>query len=205
MRSMCRFSRSRTQTSSGYLFSGFRTLASQRVCPLVVTDAGQTVTAHGIALIEHAAAMNTKFAKGEILGELKYTTVLLRRLKADAPEKRSAWVRFLVVRADATMAAPMSPRVSNGSVLLVDRHSCSLAGHEKTGQNLYLIRKEQMLILRWAEMQDDILCLRPDSSDYPLDFVRIDRKNPLTSCLVGRVVHIATEFDRPVLGRPLLP
>jgi hypothetical protein len=37
------------------------------------------------------------------------------------------------------------------------------------------------------------LCLRPERNDYPLDFVSIDRKNPLESRIVGRVAHIATE------------
>jgi transcriptional regulator with XRE-family HTH domain len=148
-----------------------------------------------VPLIEHKAAMNPSFGKNEILGELGFTTILLRRLTADPPEKRTAWVRFIAIRADAALAAPMHPRLSNGSVLLVDRHYCSLSGYQRDEPNLYLLRKDQMLMVRWLEMQGDNLSLRPDSSEHPLDFIAIDRKHPLTSCVVGRVAHIATELN----------
>ena len=83
--------------------------------------------------------------------------------------------------------------VENGSVLLIDRHYCSLDGHRKDEPNLYLIRKEEVRMVRWVEMQGNQLCLRPERNDYPLDFIHIDKKNPIESCIVGRVAHIATE------------
>ena len=161
-----------------------------------------SATLESVPLVEHKAAMNPTFGKNEILAELRFTKILLRRLKAEPPEKRTAWVRFIAIRADAALAAPMHPRLSNGSVLLVDRHYCSLDGYQKDEPNLYLIRKEQALMVRWIEMQGTNLSLRPDSSEHPLDFICIDRKNPLTSCIVGRVVHIGTELDSPVQRRP---
>lgn len=152
----------------------------------------------GVPLVEHKASMNPAIGRNQILAELGFTKVLLRLLRADAPEKRTAWVRFIAIRADRAMAAPMHPRLLNGSVLLVDRHYCSLTAYHKDEPNLYLIRKEQTLLIRWIETQGRNLCLRPDSSEYPLDFIYIDRKNPLASCIVGRVVHIGTELDSPV-------
>ncbi len=161
-------------------------------------------TRDGVPLVDHRATMNPTFGKDEILGELGFTKALLRRLKAEPSEKRTAWVRFIAIRADAALAAPMHPRLSNGSVLLVDRHYCSLTKYQKDEPNLYLIRKEQMLMVRWTEMQGSNLCLRPDRSEYPLDFITVDKKHPLTSCIVGRVVQITTELDSPVQRRPLL-
>ena len=160
-------------------------------------------TLESVPLIQHGAAMNPTFGKDEILGELGYTKTLVRQLKAEPTDTRKPWVRFIAVRADAALAAPMNPRLSNGSVLLVDRHYCSLAWHPKGGQNLYLIRKEQTLMVRWAAMQGTQLCLRPDRNEYPLAFIYIDRTNPLASCMVGRVVHIATEFGGLAHRRPL--
>jgi hypothetical protein len=145
--------------------------------------------------------MNPTFVKDEIFGELGFTKALLRRLKADTPEKRTAWVRFIAIRADAALSAPMSPRLLNDSVFLVDRHYCSLFGYQKDEPNLYLIRKEQKLMVRWIEMQGSNLSLRPDCGKHPLDFICIDRKTSLTSCIVGPVVHIGTELDNPVQRR----
>lgn len=178
----------------------------------LVAMSGQTpsakscsTTIESVPLIEHKAAMNPAIGKNEILAEIGFAKVLLRRLKADPPEKRTDWVRFIAIRVDTALAAPMHPRLSSDSVLLLDRHHCSLAGYQKGEPNLYMIRKEQSLMVRWIEMQGSNLCLRPDSSECPLDFICINKKNPLTSCIVGRVVHIATELDSPVRRRPLLP
>ena len=50
--------------------------------------------------------MNPAFAKDEILGEWGFTTVLLRRLKADSADTRKPWARFIAIRTDAALSAP---------------------------------------------------------------------------------------------------
>ena len=167
------------------------------------TDCSPTL--ESVPLVEHKAAMNPTLGRNEILSELWFTKLLLRRLEAEPPEKRTDWVRFIAIKADAVVAAPMHPRLSNGSVVLVDRFYCLPSGHQQAEPNLYLIRKEQALMVRWIEMQGSNLSLRPDRSEYPLDFICIDRKHPLTSCIVGRVAHIGTEIDNPVRRRSSLP
>jgi transcriptional regulator with XRE-family HTH domain len=151
-------------------------------------------TLESVRVIRLQAAMNPTFASDEVFGRMGFTTALLRRLKAERSGIRKLWVRFIAVRADKALSAPMSPRLESGSVLLIDRHYCSLDEHRKDEPNLYLIRKDQVCMIRWVEMQGTQLCLRPERNDYPLDFISIDRKNPLESCIVGRVAHIATEL-----------
>jgi hypothetical protein len=146
-----------------------------------------------VPLIQLQAAMNPVFANDEVQGKIGFTKALLRRLKAVPPVTRKLWVRFIAVKADKALATPMTPRMESSSVLLIDRHYCSLDEHRKEEPNLYLIRKSEALMVRWVEMQGTQLCLRPERNDYPLDFICIDRKNPLTSCIVGRVAHVATE------------
>jgi hypothetical protein len=146
-----------------------------------------------VPLIQHQAVMSPIFASDEVLGTVEYPKALLLRLKAEPPDTRKLWVRFFAVKAGKALSAPMNPRLESGSVLLIDRHYCSLAGHRKDEPDLYLIRKEDTLMVRWVEMQSTQLCLRPERNDYPLDFISIDRKNPIESCIVGRVAHIATE------------
>jgi transcriptional regulator with XRE-family HTH domain len=143
--------------------------------------------------IQIQAAMNPTFANDEVQGTIGFTEALLRRLKAEPPDTRKLWVRFISVKADKGLSAPMSPRLENGSVLLIDRHYCSLEDHRKNEPNLYLIRKDEVCMVRWVEMQGTQLCLRPERNDYPLDFISIDRKNPIESSIVGRVAHIGTE------------
>ncbi len=157
-----------------------------------------------VPMIQLRAAMNLNFGKDDVLGELGFAKAMLRRLKAEPTDARKSWVRFVAIRADAALAAPMLPRFSIGSILLVDRHYCSLDEHRKNEPNLYLIRKGETLLARWVKIQGTQLCLRPELSAYPLDFMCIDKKNPLTSCVVGRVAHIATELGCPVQRRPLL-
>jgi hypothetical protein len=146
-----------------------------------------------VPLIQPQSAMHPTFSNNEVQGTIGFTKALLRRLKAEPPDARKLWVRFIAVKADKALSAAMNPRVENGSVLLIDRHYCSLDEHRKDEPNLYLIRKDEQCMVRWVEMQGTQLCLRPERNDYPLDSISIDRKNPIESCIVGRVAHIATD------------
>lgn len=154
-----------------------------------------------VPLIRLQAAMNPTFASDKLQGTIAFTKALLRRLKAEPPETRKVWVRFIAVKADKALSTPMSPRVQNGSVLLVDRHYCLLDQHRKDKPSLYLIHKDGICMVRWVEMQDTQLCLRPERNDYPLDSIPIDRKNPLESYIVGRVAHVGTELGSPAYCR----
>jgi transcriptional regulator with XRE-family HTH domain len=146
-----------------------------------------------VPVIHFQAAMNPTFASDEVLGKTEFAKALLRQVKAEPPDARKLWVRFVAVRADNSLSAPMHPRLAKGSILLIDRHHCSLDEHRKDEPNLYLILREGKLMVRWAEMHASQLCLRPESINYPLHFIAIDRKNPAPSFIVGRLAHIATE------------
>lgn len=150
-------------------------------------------TIEGVPIVQLQAAMKPTFANDEVQGKIGFSKALLRRLKAEPPDTRKLWVRFISVKADKALSAPMSPRLESGSVLLIDRHYFSLEDHRKNEPNLYLIRKDEVCMVRWVEMQRTQLCLRPERNDYPLDFISINGKNPLESCIVGRVAHISTE------------
>jgi hypothetical protein len=113
-----------------------------------------------VPVIHPKAAMNPTFASDDLQETTGFTKALLRRLKTEPPETRKLWVRFIAVKADKALSAPMSPRVQNGSVLLVDRHYCSLDEHLKNGPNLYLIHKDEVCMVRRVEMQGSQLCLR---------------------------------------------
>jgi transcriptional regulator with XRE-family HTH domain len=147
-----------------------------------------------VPLIHLQAAMNPSFTSDEVLGKTGFTKALLRRLKAEPPDTRKLWVRFIAVKADKALSAAMNSRVENGSVLLIDRHYCSLDEYRKDRPNLYLIRKDEKYMVRRVEMQGSQLCLRPENPGHPLDFISINRNSPLESCIVGRVAHVATEI-----------
>jgi plasmid maintenance system antidote protein VapI len=151
-----------------------------------------SATLESVPMIHLNAAMNPTFADDEVIGKTWFTKVLLRRLKADPPDTRKLWVRFISVKADNALSAPMNPRVENGSVLLVDRHYCSLTTYRKGEPNLYLIRNGAKYMVRLAEMLGSQLCLVPYRSG-PLASISIDRKHSLKSYIVGRVAHVATE------------
>jgi SOS-response transcriptional repressor LexA len=147
-----------------------------------------------VALIHLRAAMRPIFAEDEVQGEIGFTKALLRRVKAVAPDARKLWVRFAAVKADKRLSAPMNPRIENGSVLLIDRHYCSLVAYRKAEPNLYLIRKGDSLMVRRIEVQGRQLWLRPENVAYPLESINVEPKKPLESCIVGRVAHVATEI-----------
>jgi plasmid maintenance system antidote protein VapI len=146
-----------------------------------------------VPLIHPQAAVNPTFASDEVLGRVGFAAALLRRLKAEPPETRKLWVRFIAIKADKALSAPMNPRVENGSILLIDRHYCSLVSHGKGNVNLYLVCDGNVLMVRRVEVQGAQLCLRPENASFPLVLISINGRMPLTSCIVGRVAHIASE------------
>ena len=149
---------------------------------------------HDVPLIRFSATMTPTFWDDEILGKCPFPTTLLQRLRTDETEQRRAWIRFLAVKADASLAAPMRPWLADGAILLVDRHYCSLNAYRKHRPNMYLIRLGEELSVRWVQLQGRQLCLRPERTDYPLEFVEISKQHSLRACIVGRVAHVGMEM-----------
>jgi hypothetical protein len=121
---------------------------------------------------------------------MKFKRAFLGQIQTGAIGARAHWQRFVVIKADAANAAAMNPRITQGSMLLVDRHYNSLKPYRRE-PNLYVVLKEKSLLVRFVEMHNGRLLLRPTSSSAGLLTLTTGRRSP--EALIGRVCYVAGE------------
>jgi len=102
---------------------------------------------------------------------------------------RAPWQRFVALRVDAQQAAAMAPLLPRGTLVVLDRHYTSLAPFRPSQPNLYAVRGGSGLLLRYVDLEDTRLILRPLALEHPIQLIEldvpVDRRLP--DHLVGRV------------------
>ncbi|HEV2470607.1 MAG TPA: hypothetical protein VGS78_15560 [Candidatus Sulfotelmatobacter sp.] len=138
------------------------------------------------------AATQPLITADRVIEILKFRKFFLRKLKPEIEGDRSSWHRFVLIKLDPKDAS-MSPLLTPGATLLVDRHYNSLKPYRKGELNLYAVLKNDNCLVRYVELAGNNLILRPHSQSSPVDVLPIpDRKSP-ADCLIGRIAQISTE------------
>src|SRR5271168_2565129 len=91
---------------------------------------------------DSVAATQPQIASVHIKEILKFRKNLLEEFKPAAQGGRESWRRFVVIKADARLAAAMHPRITAGATLLLDRHYNSLTPYRKGEFDLYAVLKK---------------------------------------------------------------
>ena len=87
----------------------------------------------------------------------------------------------------------MSPRLTPGSTLLIDRHYTSLKPYRKNELNMYAVLKNDSCIVRYVELAQNHLLLRPHNPNTPLEAIPIPEDKKPENFLVGRICEIGVE------------
>ncbi len=124
---------------------------------------------------------------------LKFRKIVLKRLKAEMEGNRSAWERFVIVKADAHEGMSMDPRITPGATLLLDRHYNSTTRYRKDESNIYAARKNQTCSIKYVETANDHLILRPHNPAYPSEVIMLGDGQKPGDCIVGRVCYVGTD------------
>ncbi len=132
------------------------------------------------------ASMNVK----EIL---KFKKTFLRKLRAEKEGDRGSWERFVLIKADSHEGMSMSPRLSPGATLLLDRHYNSLKPYRKGEFNMYAVLKGGTCTVRYVEVAGDHLILRPHNDAHPIEVITMAEGKNSADYLVGRVCYVGLE------------
>ncbi len=124
---------------------------------------------------------------------LKFKKMFLRRLREDIEGDRDGWERFVVIKVDAREGMSMYPRMLPGATLLIDRHYNSLTPYRKGEQNMYAVRKDDACTIKYVEVANHHLVLRPHNHAYPVEVLPIEAGNKPGDYIVGRVCHVGIE------------
>jgi hypothetical protein len=142
------------------------------------------VVSHSTALYEPA------IRPGAVQMMLHLPPGALHSLRASPVRSRRAWERFVAVRVDRRDAEPMHPLLYEDAIAVIDRHYNSLRPHREPTPNLYAIRENGQLILRYAEYMSTRLVLRPLSINARVNLIEIDPEASPGEYIAGRVAFI---------------
>jgi len=124
---------------------------------------------------------------------LKFKKSFLRRLRPAQEGMRDDWQRFVLIKVDARDGMSMYPRLLPGSTVLIDRHYNSLAPYRKNEQNMYAVRKDGGATVKYVEMAENSLVLRPHNQSYPVSLLPIEEGKTFSDYIICRVCYIAIE------------
>jgi transcriptional regulator with XRE-family HTH domain len=148
-----------------------------------------------VLLVEGAVAALQPLVQNKDVKEiLKFKKSFLKRLRPHLHNaSRNGWSRFVMVKADARDAMAMAPRLLPGSTVLIDRHYNSLEPYRKGERNMYAVRKDEGCTVRYVEVAERTLVLRPHNQDFPVDVIQMEAGKSFADYVVGRICHVAIE------------
>lgn len=183
-----------------------KVLSVQRLSVLDLIDPDEvnkraTLLPSGEGAFENVALVSSKVAaqrasitSASVEEILKFKKTFLRRLRpAMAGASRKQWQRFVLVKVDAREGMSMYPRLLPGATLLLDRHYNALRPYRRNEQNMYAVRRDGSLTIKYVELAGKNLVLRPHNQAYPVEVLAIEEGRGFADYIVGRVCHVAIE------------
>jgi hypothetical protein len=124
---------------------------------------------------------------------LKFKKTFLKRLRPEMATPREEWHRFVLIKVEAREAMSMFPRLLPGATVLIDRHYNSLKAYQRSGPNMYAVRKNSGCTVKYVEVAGNSLVLRPHNPSHRVDVLHIAPGKSAADYIVGRVCHVAIE------------
>jgi hypothetical protein len=153
--------------------------------------ANQDTPPAAVPVVSHSTALyEPSIRPGAKQMMLQLPPGALRSLRASPVGSRRGWERFVAVRVDRRDAEPMHPLLSEDAIAVIDRHYNSLRPHREPTPNLYAVRENTRLVLRYAEYTSTRLVLRPLSINARVNLIEIDPDASPGEYIAGRVAFI---------------
>jgi transcriptional regulator with XRE-family HTH domain len=113
----------------------------------------------------------------------------LEKLPVRARIPRPHWTRFVALRVPKSDAVAMAPRLTTGSVAIIDRHS-----NAPDGESIYLAQATKQSVLRYVEEVDGRFVLRAENSKSRLLQPKTEKRADPLAAIVGRVCALIAEM-----------
>lgn len=144
-----------------------------------------------VPVVSHATAMHEPLVRpGAVQRFLHLPAALFQDTRARCGPARKAWARFVAVEMAEGDAAPMQPVLLPHALVVLDRHYNSLAQYRPHRANLYAVRHESRLVVRYADFQASRLVLRPHRREAPVHLVELTGEESPGDLIAGRVIAI---------------
>jgi hypothetical protein len=147
-----------------------------------------------VPVVSHATAMHEPVVRpSAVLSLLWVPSALLVTTRSRASTHRRTWERFVAIPVSAADAMAMDPVVQPDAIALLDRHYNSLTQYRPTRQNVYALRKDTRLKVRYADFLLSRLVLRPHNCACPVELSEMEPGESPGDLIIGRVVLILNE------------
>jgi hypothetical protein len=148
-----------------------------------------------VPVVSYATAMfEPQVRPGAVQRLLQVPAGVLEMARARASNSRRGWARFVAVRVTALDAVAMEPVLLEEAHVLLDRHYNSLSQYRSARPNLYAVRHEARLKLRYADFQGGRLLLRPHNRAVPVEAIEPEPGESPGDLITGRVVLVMNEW-----------
>jgi hypothetical protein len=148
-----------------------------------------------VPVVTHAAALFEPYIRPSAVQSMLHSPAgTLQSIRSRASISRRAWQRFVAVRIHAADAPPMEPLVLPEAIALIDRHYNSFTPYRPSHPNLYAVRHDSHLKLRYVEFELNRLVLRPLNFAYPIELIDADQWELPSDPIAGRVALIVNDL-----------
>ena len=148
-----------------------------------------------VPVVTHAAALFEPYIRPSAVQSMLHLPAgTLESIRSRASTARRAWQRFVAVRIHAADAPPMEPLVLPEAIALIDRHYNSFTPYHPNRPNLYAVRHDAHLKLRFVDFELNRLVLRPLNIAYPVELIDAEQWESPSDSLAGRVVLLVNDL-----------
>lgn len=144
-----------------------------------------------VPLVSHDTAMHEPVVRPSAVRRILHIPEeLLRDTRSRSGPARKAWLRFVAIHVSAADAAAMSPVILPDALVVLDRHYNSLVAYHPDRPNLYAVRHDAQLLVRYADFRASRLVLRPHMFESAVELVEMAGEETPGDFIAGRVIVV---------------
>jgi transcriptional regulator with XRE-family HTH domain len=142
-----------------------------------------------VPVVSHEAAMYEPVIRtASVRRILHLPEEWLRDARSRSGPERKAWLRFVAIQVSPADADAMSPLIQPHALVVLDRHYNSLLRYRPERSNLYAVRHDAHLIVRYADYRANRLVLRPHNLHFPVELAEVAGDHAPGEFIVGRAI-----------------
>lgn len=146
-----------------------------------------------LPLVEPRHAASPQMRARDVIEVIKFRHSFLRGLRSDMVGYRGDWLRFLLMKPLHACCQAMSPRLTPGCTVLLDRHYNSLTPYRQGETGVYAIRSGGEAMVRKAHLEGNTIVLGTESPTIQSRLVHLPPDADPTALIIGRVAFIMME------------
>ena len=146
-----------------------------------------------LLLVDAQHAAKPQIHAADTIEVVKFKQSHLRRLRPALTGDREDWLRFVLMKPGRACCEAMSPRLTSGCMLLIDRHHNEVAPFRRGDQTMYAVRDGVETVVRYVELQENELILQPEARRAASKTLSAASAKELHELIVGRVCYVSME------------